>query len=73
MSLFLLETKYLPSSLLKINDVLNVVSEIKNVIAHGIERDKSKEELIKNFAETIVDIDADRLLVDWNLSRDKWF
>jgi superfamily I DNA and/or RNA helicase/very-short-patch-repair endonuclease len=73
LSLFLLEAKYLPSSLLKINDVLNVVSEIKNVIAHGIERDKSKEELIKNFAETIVDIDADRLLVDWNLSRDKWF
>lgn len=63
----------LPASLLKVNNPAEVVSQLREAIRHGIERDKAKEELAGTFIKTIVDIDADKLLVDWNLAQNKWF
>lgn len=72
-SQLLLSIKYLPNSLLKANNINETVSQIRDIIPHGIERDRLKSELTTSFTKAILDVDADKLLVDWNLSQSKWF
>lgn len=69
----LMATKYLPSSLLNANNLSEVVSQIRVVIPHGIERDRLKNGLLSQFITSILEINAESLLVEWNSSQDKWF
>ena len=69
----LIDSKHLPSELLKSNKLKDIILQIQEIIPHGVERDKIKNKLLAEFSKSILDIDADKLLVDWNLSQNKWF
>lgn len=69
----LLKTKHLSSPLLSSSNINEVVSLIREIIPHGIERDRLNNELLSQFTKSIFEIDADKLLVEWNISQSKWF
>lgn len=69
----LITTKHLPSSLLKANNINEVVAQIREIIPHGVERDKLRTTLVSQFAKSILEIDADKPLVEWNISQNEWF
>lgn len=65
--------KHFASSLLKLQDFENEILQIREVISHGIEKDRIKSELTTNFSKSVLDIDADKILVSWNIAQNKWF
>ena len=69
----LITTKDLPSTLLRTDNLKEVVSQIRETIPHGVERDRLQAELLTHFTRSVLEIDADKLLVAWNLSQTKWF
>ena len=69
----LITGKYIPSSLLKVNNVYDTITQILDIIPHGVERDRIKGELGTQFSQAILEINADKLLVEWNVSQTKWF
>lgn len=69
----LTETKYLSAILLKANNISEVISQIRQIIPHGVERDQIRNELSSKFTKAILDIEAEQLLAEWNLSQSKWF
>lgn len=47
--------------------------ECREVVGHGKERDRYKTEIIENFSEEILAIDAKSLLNAWNVASNKWY
>ncbi|WP_302015855.1 DUF3320 domain-containing protein [uncultured Akkermansia sp.] len=70
---FLLEGPLLSYGLLQADALSDTVEEIRMIIAHGRCRDRMREELLAEFGKGILEVDADGLLVEWNVSRTKWF
>lgn len=70
---FLLEAPLLPCGLLQADSLADTVEEFRVIIEHGRCRDQVRAELLAEFSKAIVDIDADKLLVEWNTARTKWF
>lgn len=68
-----INTKILIPALLKENNIRNTIEQINKVANHGIERDKIKEELSLTYTKSILDIEAEKLLCEWNLSQHQWF
>lgn len=54
----------------RLNEALQ---ESKEVVMHGKERDRLKNELTKHFSESVLLINADVLLNEWNQAENKWF
>lgn len=67
------ETEHLPANLLRAGNLPEALRQIRVIIPHGIERDRLKNLLTKTFTKAVLEIDADSLLSDWNLSQSKWF
>ena len=70
---FLLEGPLLPCGLLRADALADTVKEIRVIMEHGRCRDRLKKELLVEFSPGILEVEADRLLAEWNASRAKWF
>lgn len=73
LSQLLVDLKHFATPLLKSNNFEEEIFKIKETISHGIERDRIKNEITSNFSKSILEIDADRILIHWNISLNKWF
>lgn len=69
----LIATKHVSGPLLSIANINEFIPQIREIILHGIERDRLKHELLSEFTSSVLETDADRLLVEWNRSQNKWF
>lgn len=63
----------LTSSLLTMPRINEVVDEYREVIVHGKERDKVKQEILAGFTTDVLSVDARQLLADWNKYTNQWF
>lgn len=63
----------LTPALLTAPQLENVFSEYSEVCQHGKKRDELKSELLSNFSDKILSIDAKTLLLDWDQASNKWF
>lgn len=70
---FLLERPLLPCGLLRADALADTVATIRTIIGHGRSRDRVRAEILAEFSQGILDIEADRLLAEWNLAESKWF
>jgi len=73
LSELLLDIKYFASPLLKLQNFEEEISKIYEILPRGAERDRIKSELTSGFSKSILDIEADRILVNWNIAQNKWF
>lgn len=73
LSQLLIDIKHFATPLLKSNNFEEELFKIKETIPHGIERDRIKNDITSNFSKSILEIDADRILINWNVSLNKWF
>jgi len=73
LSQLLIDIKHFATPLLKSNNFEEELFKIKETIPHGIERDRMKNDITSNFSKSILEIDADRILINWNVSLNKWF
>jgi len=72
-AVLLLNNPLFISSLLKPENLNDTITQIKQVIPHGLERNKVRENILKLYSKNILSVDADRLLVEWNITETKWF
>ena len=73
LSKFLLKRPILQSQLLKTDNIPAQVTLIVDIIPHGVQRDLVKANLLSLFQKSILSIDANILLKDWQVSETKWF
>lgn len=69
----LAKLQYISVPLLKSSKIDEDVKTIREIIIHGIERDRIKNEISSEFSKTILEINADKILINWNISQNKWF
>ena len=70
---FLLKRPTISSSLLRADNLIETVSHVSQIIPHGITRNNLRSSLLTDFNQTILVINADKLLIDWNIAESKWF
>lgn len=62
-----------PSSLLILKDLDESIKIIISIAQHGKNRNKLREDLLETFTKGILNIDAENLKIEWNISHTKWF
>jgi len=70
---FLLQKPTISSSLLRADNFIETVSQVLQIIPNGITRNSLRSSLLMDFNQNILDIDANKLLIDWNIAENKWF
>ena len=65
--------QHISSTLLVDRDLKNVVTQVNETVTRGIERDKLKTELLATFSKSLLEIDAEKLLLEWQHSENSWF
>jgi len=65
--------KHISVPLLKSPKMDEDVESIREIIIHGIERDRIENEISSEFSKTILEINADNILTNWNIAQNKWF
>lgn len=70
---FLLESPPLIAPLLKLDDFTETISTLGIIIEHGRLKDKLSGELQTRFNKTILEVPAEQLLKEWEMSQGKWF
>lgn len=70
---FLLQKPTISSSLLRADNFIETVSQVLQIIPHGITRNSLRSSLLTDFNQNVLDIDANKLLIDWNIAENKWF
>ena len=63
----------IPAILFNTNNVEMVLGKLLSLCDTGTKRDVLKNELLRNFREEIVQVDAPDLLTQWNIASNKWF
>ncbi len=71
--IILSQAEYLPVSMLERSDLTMLADTITRVCEAGIRRDELENELLKEFAPSILEFDAAGASVSWNQSLEKWF
>lgn len=69
----LLESPLLPCGVLQADAFAETAAEILVIVQHGRCRDEVCDELLTEFSQSLLELDADRLLVEWNTAGKKWF
>jgi len=69
----LLHIPELTSALLTLPRLIESLDEYRELLIHGRERDKIKENLTSKFTSEILTIEAKQLLAQWNQISEKWF
>ena len=70
---FLLKRPAISSSLLRADNLIETISQVSQIIPHGITRNTLRSSLLSNFNPNILAINANKLLIDWNIAESKWF
>jgi len=70
---FLLNRPTISSSLLRADNFMETISQVSQIIPHGIKRNSIRSLLLTDFNKTILSINANKLLIDWNIAESKWF
>jgi Protein of unknown function (DUF4011)/REase_MTES_1575/Protein of unknown function (DUF3320)/AAA domain len=63
----------IPSTLLNVENIEQILSQVIGIAEHGKKRDIIRNELFKSFNKNILIFDAERTLSEWNSATDKWF
>ncbi len=61
-----------PATLLNIDNISNL-EELISLSEHGLEREKAKDKLLKQFTKDILNTEAEKMLFDWQQASAKWF
>src|SRR6185437_13604361 len=69
----LLSLPDIPSQLFGMEHAEQNLSQIIGVAEHGNKRDEIRNSLLQQFNKGILSTDAERLLTDWNIAKQKWF
>ena len=70
---FLLKKPIISSSLLRTVNFIETISNVSELIPHGIVRCTLRDSLLLMFRNSILVFDANKLLIEWNLTENKWF
>jgi very-short-patch-repair endonuclease len=69
----ILDVPELTPTLLRERQLIETLENCRDIIPHGRERDEVRTELLAQFKEEILSVDADQLLTRWNDNETKWF
>lgn len=67
------ELEYISSALLKEQNIKTILSKLDEIISRGEKRDRLREEILLRNNNSILEIDASKLLTDWKQLEEKWF
>ncbi len=62
-----------PPSMLQVDALEQTLTQVKEVAAHGKRRNALRENLLRQFTASILSINAEGLLAQWNAVSNKWF
>jgi hypothetical protein len=63
----------IPASIFNIENLEQVLNQLIEITEHGLKRDQLKNELLKDYQRSILEVNGEELLTNWNLAATKWF
>lgn len=62
-----------PAALLETDSFEQTLTRTAEITAHGVKRDFTKADLLRNYSKDVLVIPATAVLTEWNIAQQKWF
>ena len=69
----IIKCEYISSPLLIDRNIKDVIVQINEIIVRGTLRDNLRTKLLTIFSKSVLEIDAEKLFIEWQHSENKWF